>query len=158
MLHALGALAPCDVRFVVTGASGRDVAALLPAGVRAVENPAHAAGMSTSLRAGLRAVLADPHLDAALVLLVDLPDVGVAVVERVLAAAPPTPTVLARASFAGRPGHPVLLGRAHLPGVLAAAAEDEGARRYLADRDVLLVEAGDLAGGADVDEPGRAAD
>jgi nicotine blue oxidoreductase len=62
--------------------------------------------------------------------------------------------VLARAAYGGRPGHPVLLGRAHWAGVRAAAVGDAGARGYLAARaDVALVECGDLARADDVDTP-----
>ena len=62
--------------------------------------------------------------------------------------------MLARAAYGGRPGHPVLLGRAHWPGVRDAAVGDAGARGYLAGRaDVVLVECGDLADPDDVDTP-----
>jgi CTP:molybdopterin cytidylyltransferase MocA len=64
---------------------------------------------------------------------------------------PPTPTTLRRAAFAGRPGHPVVLGRDHWAGVLAETDGDRGARGYLAAHDVVLVECGDLASGVDVD-------
>lgn len=107
-------------------------------------------GMSASLRSGLRS-LATPA-DAALVSLVDLPDVDAAVVRRVLALAT-RPDVLARATYAGRPGHPVLLGRDHWPGVIEGATGDEGAKGYLAGHHPTLVECGDLAGGLDVDSP-----
>ncbi len=61
--------------------------------------------------------------------------------------------MLARATYEGRPGHPVLLGRAHWDGVIEAATGDQGARGYLAGRDdVEPVECGDLATGLDVDE------
>jgi CTP:molybdopterin cytidylyltransferase MocA len=58
---------------------------------------------------------------------------------------------LARATFHGKPGHPVVLGADHFVGVLASATGDRGARDYLAHRRVLTVECGDLAGGRDVD-------
>jgi CTP:molybdopterin cytidylyltransferase MocA len=58
---------------------------------------------------------------------------------------------LARASYHGRPGHPVLIGRAHWPAVVTAASGDSGAKDYLADRGAELVECGDLASGEDVD-------
>lgn len=58
---------------------------------------------------------------------------------------------LARATFHGKPGHPVVLGADHFAGVLASATGDRGARDYLAHRRVLTVECGDLAGGRDVD-------
>lgn len=60
--------------------------------------------------------------------------------------------ILARAAYRGRPGHPVLIGSAHFTGVIEAASGDRGARDYLARHEVGLVECGDLAGGADVDE------
>ena len=108
-------------------------------------------GMSASLRTGLRSL--DTHADAALVSLVDLPDVDAAVVRRVLAHAT-GPDVLARATYEGRPGHPVLLGRDHWSAVIEGASGDEGAKGYLAVRHPALVECGDLAGGRDVDSRG----
>ena len=62
-----------------------------------------------------------------------------------------SPHVLARASYDGVPGHPVLFGRDHWPGVLEIAHGDRGARDYLAGREVELIESGDLATGHDVD-------
>ena len=106
-------------------------------------------GMGASLRTGLRSL--DGSADqAALVSLVDLPDLVPEVVARVIAAAM-GPAALARATYDGRPGHPVLLGRDHWAGVVQTAVGDYGARAYLADRDVTLVECGDLATGRDVD-------
>ena len=136
---------------VVLGAEATRVRAVLPAGVWAVEAPDWADGMSASLRAGLRALDATPA-DAAVVQLVDLPGVTAAAVARL--AALTSRHVLARAAYEGRPGHPVLLGRAHWAGVCAAAVGDAGARGYLAGRaDVALVECGDLAEPDDVDTP-----
>ena len=66
------------------------------------------------------------------------------VVRRVLAVGV-RPDVLARATYDGRPGHPVLLGRDHWSGVIDEAAGDRGARSYLAGHDVDAVECGDLA-------------
>lgn len=151
--RALDAFAVLPRRLVVVGARADDVVAVLPAGVRAVHNPDHADGLGSSLRAGLAAATTEPDIDAVLVLLVDLPDVGPAVVDRVLAQVDPSADVLARATFAGRPGHPVVLGRDHWAGVAAAAVGDSGANGYLRLRPVRLVECGDLAGGADVDRP-----
>ena len=51
-----------------------------------------------------------------MVTLVDLPDVTAPVVRRLLER-PVTEDVLARATYDGKPGHPVVLGRAHWPGV-----------------------------------------
>jgi CTP:molybdopterin cytidylyltransferase MocA len=108
-----------------------------------------AEGMGASLRMGLRS-LAGSADDGVVVSLVDLPDLVPAVVARVIAAGLGT-AGLARATYAGRPGHPVLLGRDHWPGVIETAVGEHGARPYLADRDVTLVECGDLATGRDVD-------
>ncbi|WP_370290520.1 NTP transferase domain-containing protein [Nocardioides sp.] len=117
-------------------------------------------GMAASLRAGLRALVDHPSpgeetLPSAVVHLVDLPDVGADVVARVVAlAALPghSPSaLLARAAFDGRPGHPVVLGRDHWRPVLEIAGGDRGARDYLAEHTVELIECGDLATGRDVD-------
>ncbi|MGZ4438044.1 MAG: nucleotidyltransferase family protein [Nocardioides sp.] len=111
----------------------------------------YAQGMGASLRAGLDA-LAGCGSSAVLVSLVDLPDVDEAVVARVLDAHD-GPATLARATYAGVPGHPVLLGRDHWTGVAATAEGDRGARAYLAGHEVRVVECGDLATGRDEDEP-----
>jgi molybdenum cofactor cytidylyltransferase/nicotine blue oxidoreductase len=90
--------------------------------------------------------------DAALVSLVDLPDVGADVVRRVLTGTVTTGT-LRRASYLGVPGHPVLIGRDHWKEVAKRAEGDRGARRYLAIHAVEMVECFDLATGTDVDMP-----
>lgn len=156
--------AGCEPVVVVTGARGEDVAALVPAGATVVPAADWAEGMGASLRAGLTALAdlaeladrADPP-DAAVVGLVDMPDVTAAVVTRLLKSVEGVPHLkgaLARVTYDGRPGHPVLLGRDHWPGVLAVAQGDVGARYYLRGReDVVLAEAGDLASGLDIDTP-----
>jgi CTP:molybdopterin cytidylyltransferase MocA len=139
----------CPQVVVVLGAGKDEAEPLLDglAGVRVVHCADWASGMGASLATGLAAV---PD-DAALVHLVDLPDVGATVVARVLAQGGAGPSVLARASYDGRMGHPVLLGRDHWAGVRAAAVGDRGARDYLAVHVTALVECGDLAHGHDVD-------
>lgn len=155
VLRALAALDRCDPLLVVVGARGDEVADLLPPTVSVVPNPDHHTGMASSLRAGLREL--PPEVDAVLITLVDLPDVDAAVADRVLAAAGDDPSVaLARATFDGRPGHPVLIGRDHLAAVLAslaAAGPDAGAGRYLSAGNATAVECGDLATGRDIDAP-----
>lgn len=96
--------------------------------------------MSASLRAGLGAA---GEAYAALVHLVDLPDVGPEVVHRLIHDA--SPDALARAVYGGRPGHPVLIGRDHWDGVMQDAVGDRGARDYLDAHGVLDVDCGDLA-------------
>lgn len=155
-------LSVSDQVVVVLGAQARAAAALLPDDprVRQVVAADWAEGMGASLRAGLTALLSDPRAGAAaLVHLVDLPDVPPAAASRVLAAVRgDVVDALARATYDGRPGHPVLLGRHHWAPLVEAASGDRGARDYLAERPVSLVECGDLATGLDrdtrVDEPG----
>lgn len=126
-------------------------------------------------------------VDAAVIMLVDLPDVPVAAIRRVVAealrsagqrttesietGADSAPVrgdscgaghegdvirnlrkALARATYRGTQGHPVLIGSHHFAGVIEAAAGDHGARDYLARRSVQPIECGDLAKGDDVDE------
>ena len=150
LLRSVQALRPCAEIVVVLGAEAERAAALLPLSVVRVRADDWAEGMGASLRAGLLALGPTDH-DAALVSLVDLPDVDAAVVARLLGAVT-GPDVLARAAYDGVPGHPVLLGRDHWDGVVASATGDRGARDYLAAHEVALVECGDLATGADVDE------
>ena len=138
----------CDEVIVVLGAAGED-AVDVPAPARAVHAADWADGLSASLRAGLNAA------DAAFVVihLVDTPDIGADVVARVLGAGRPAPSGLARAVYAGRPGHPVVIARRHWPELLTGLRGDVGAGPFLRARDdVIAVECGDLAGGADIDE------
>ncbi|MGZ4485349.1 MAG: nucleotidyltransferase family protein [Nocardioidaceae bacterium] len=148
----------CDAVTVVGGAAADAVTALLDeAGwtgddaVDVVVAPDWEEGMGASLRRGLGHLATSTH-DAALVSLVDLPDIDVRVVARVLAAQT-GPGTLARSMYEGRPGHPVLLGREHWAGVVADAHGDQGARAYLAAHHVADLDCSDLATGRDVDRP-----
>jgi molybdenum cofactor cytidylyltransferase len=122
-------------------------AALAGLGVRIVEAADWAEGMAASLRAGLRA--AAEAADAVVVMLADMPEVGPAEVDRLIAAFDPGEgREICRAVAAdGAPGHPVLFGRRFFE-TLAALTGDRGAR------DVLR-EAADFV--TDVPSPGRAA-
>ncbi len=138
----------CDRILVVLGAAERQARALLDGhDVDVVVAQDWDDGMGASLRAGLL-TLEGTAADAVLVTLVDLPDVGPAVVRRLLNTGG---CGLARAAYAGEPGHPVLIARSHWPGVADAARGDRGARDYLATHEVVLVECGDLATGQDRD-------
>ena len=137
---------------VVTGAAGDEVEATMLSGAWAREC---APRQPCTVHLAPSPDWADGTV-AAVVALVDLPDVTSAVIERVCREAGSQPTgaiteSLARAAYGGIPGHPVLLGRAHWTGVQRAAVGDQGARGYLQGRDVRLIECGDLATGADVD-------
>jgi CTP:molybdopterin cytidylyltransferase MocA len=148
----------CDSVTVVLGASAGEARTLLDAdgwsdddAVAVIEAADWATGMGASLRCGLETLVAS-DAEAALVTLVDLPDVTDQVVRRLLAD-PVGADTLARASYDGRAGHPVLLGRGHWAGVLETVDGDRGARDYLAVHEVRAVECGDLATGRDVDHP-----
>ena len=143
-----------DAVTVVLGAEADRAGELLAAaGLRAPVDVVLAEDWATGMGASLRAGLDGPAgitADAVLVTLVDLPDVGAEVVRRVLGAGADAAT-LRRATYDGRPGHPVLIGRDHWAGISGSAVGDRGARDYLAAREVDTVECGDLATGVDVD-------
>lgn len=151
LLRSIDALraAGGDEIVVVLGARAEEARSLAPDGVRVVVADDWADGMAASLRCGLRALETG---ELAVVTLVDLPDVGPDVVRRVVATAS-GPATLARASYDGLPGHPVLLGSDHWAAIAADIAGDRGAKSYLRRHDCALVECGDLATGADQDEP-----
>jgi CTP:molybdopterin cytidylyltransferase MocA len=135
----------CGDVVVVLGAAVVD----LPGPARAVVAGDWEEGLSASLRAGLAAVDGAQYV---VLHLVDTPDVGSDVVERVLAAARSAASGLARATYGGRPGHPVVIAGRHVAALAETLEGDEGARTFLAGRDdVLAVECGDLATGVDVD-------
>lgn len=150
---AVGALRDggCDDVILVLGAA--QVAA--PTGVTAIIAPHWQEGLSASVRAGL-AEAERMRADYAVLHVIDTPDVGAAVVARVLGHALTSTSGLARAQFGGRPGHPVVIARRHWPDVLARMSGDQGAGAYLRTReDVEIVDCRDLAGGQDIDESDR---
>lgn len=140
--------AGCDRVVVVLGASAVEARHLLPvdAAIRSVTQPDWHRGMGHSLRAGLAAASGD----AALIALVDMPDLPLEVVRRVLATGASGGT-LTQAVFGGRPGHPVVIGRDHWQPAAATLDGDHGARGYLVAHGVTEVECGDLFDGRDVD-------
>ncbi|MXG90385.1 nucleotidyltransferase family protein [Nocardioides flavescens] len=142
----------CDAVTVVLGAGADEAVSLLDGlGVDVVVAHDWSSGMSASLRAGL-ASLRSSGADQAVVSLVDLPDLNAAVVRRVLIEHEREgDEALARASYHGRPGHPVVIGRAHWAPIVDEVSGDTGAKSYLVTHRAALVECGDLATGADVD-------
>jgi CTP:molybdopterin cytidylyltransferase MocA len=154
----------CDGVTVVVGAAGDEVETLvrrLGRDVDVTPCPDWDQGMGASLRAGLAALAGATHegegsTEAALITLVDLPDLTPEVVARVIgpdSAAPRRRASLRRAAYGGRPGHPALVGRDHWVGVTESAGGDRGARDYFRAHPHELVECGDLATGNDVDTP-----
>jgi molybdenum cofactor cytidylyltransferase/nicotine blue oxidoreductase len=151
------ARAVCDPVLVVLGARAADVRQRADlTGATVLANADWASGMASSLRTGLDGLRGWPApIDAALVLLVDMPGMTPAALERMAAQA--GPGALAMATYDGVRGHPVLLGREHWAGVAESATGDEGARRYLAAHDVAEVDCTGLADPTDLDvPPGRA--
>jgi CTP:molybdopterin cytidylyltransferase MocA len=139
----------CAEVVLVLGAA--EVAA--PPGVTAIVAPGWRQGLSVSVRAGL-AEADRMRADYAALHVIDTPDVGPAVVARVLGRAVASGSGLARAYFGDRPGHPVVLARRRWPEVLAQLSGDRGAGAYLRGRrDVEAVDCADLAGGDDIDAP-----
>ncbi|MBM2622122.1 nucleotidyltransferase family protein [Actinoplanes sp. LDG1-06] len=137
---------------VVLGAEAQRVTAEAPDLPRVVVNEEWATGMGSSLRAGLRALIAEPEpVDAAVILLVDMPGITAEAVRRVVEHADPDALVMG--GYGGRRGHPVLLGRAHWVGVIASAVGDQGARGYLKSRPVRVVPVDDVADDLDLDVP-----
>jgi len=147
------AAAVCDPVLVVLGARAVDVWRTARLGNALVlANEEWETGMASSLRTGLEGLRGLPgRIDAALVLLVDMPGMTTAALARMAGHA--APDALAVATYDGVRAHPVLLGRDHWPGVIAAATGDEGARRYLAAHDVTEVDCTGLADATDLDVP-----
>lgn len=149
--HAVRAMsrAPLDRVCVVLGS---DAPAVLDrvdlGGADAVVCERWGEGQSASLRTGLEA-LAD--CTAVVVALGDQPFVSPRAVERVLAARGGGADAV-RATFAGEPGHPVVLER-HLFGRLARLRGDVGARAVLDDARVVDVPCDGLGRADDLDTP-----
>ena len=147
------ARAVCDPVLVVLGAAAVEVWQRADLdGATVVANRDWESGMASSLRTGLDGLRGWPgRVDAALVTLVDMPGMTPEALTAVAAHA--APDALAVATYDGVRGHPVLLGREHWAGVAATATGDEGARRYLAEHDVLEVDCTGLADPTDLDVP-----
>jgi CTP:molybdopterin cytidylyltransferase MocA len=143
----------CAPVLVVLGAQAVDVWRRADLdGATVLANRDWETGMASSLRTGLEGLRGWPgQIDAALVLLVDMPGMTPAAMTRLAGYA--APGALAVATYGGVRGHPVLLGRDHWAGVAATVTGDEGARRYLAQHDVTEVDCTGLADPADLDVP-----
>jgi CTP:molybdopterin cytidylyltransferase MocA len=147
----------CDAVIVVLGCQATDARDVLVKSsvaddpmITVVEAPNWEQGMGSSLHSGLLAARSTSW-QAVLVHLVDLPDVTAEVVRRLIRQAPPGTATLARVTYGGQPGHPVLIGRDHLEPIMANLTGDSGAKGYLAYHGAHSVECGDLASGQDHD-------
>lgn len=130
-----------DEVLVVLGARAVEMRAALDGlPVRTLENPLWSSGVASSIRVGLQA--SAPAADAALILLADMPEVGPALIDRLIAAFDPEEGREAARPIGpdGRGGHPVLFGRRYFE-ALSLLEGDQGARRVIeeaADRRVDL--------------------
>lgn len=138
----------CDEVLVAMGAAVVEP----PYPAAALMVPDWADGLAATVRTVL-AALADRSVAGIVLHVVDMPDVGARVVKRVIAAAAARPERLARAVYRGRPGHPVYIGADHFEALTGDLDGDVGAATYLRRRteEVIEVECGDLASGADRD-------
>lgn len=140
----------CAAVTVVLGASGPAAELALPR-TDYTHCPDWADGLGASLAHGLRAL--DPTgATAALIHLVDLPDVTAEVAARLLQGEVGVAS-LRRAAYDGVVGHPVLIGRDHWAPLVAELAGDRGAGAYLRRHGADEIECGDLATGEDRDSP-----
>lgn len=143
----------CDPVLVVLGARAVDVWRQADlGGATVLANEDWETGLASSLRTGLDGLRGWPgRVDAALLVLVDMPGMTAAALRKVAEHA--SPGALAVATYDGVRAHPVLIGREHWAGVVGTATGDEGARRYLAAHDVLEVDCTGLADPTDLDVP-----
>jgi molybdenum cofactor cytidylyltransferase len=148
--HSLRAMvaSPVGRVVVVLGSGASDVSAGVDLhGAEPVVCRRWAEGQSASLACGL-AELAD--CEAIVVTLGDQPRMSPDAIRRVIQARAGVAAV--RATYGGRPGHPVLLER-ELFEPLRNVSGDHGARNLLMSVAVLDVPCDDLGGGEDVDTP-----
>lgn len=115
---------------VVTGHERDKVAKVLrDLDVVCVENPDYAEGLSSSLKAGLAAI--PPGIDAAVVMLADMPQVDAALVRRLIVSFDPDKgALIVVPTFAGKRGNPVLWSRRFFPDLMALQG-DTGARHLI---------------------------
>ena len=128
-----------DVVVVLPPESEARAAALAGLAATVAEASDWAEGMAASLRAGL-AVVAD-RAEAVVVLLADMPEVGAADIDRLIAGFDPEEgrEIVRAVAADGTPGHPVLFGRRFFES-LAALRGDRGAREVLAEAGEFVVE------------------
>lgn len=145
--HAALAVSGYSPRVVVLGHAAEEIRAIVDLhGAEPALCPDWESGQSASLRCGVAAL---GEVDAAVVLLADMPGVTAAAVDAVVAAWDGLAGAV-RATYSGEPGHPVLLAR----DLLARVGElegDAGFRPLLDGERVISVEAGHLADPADID-------
>src|SRR4051812_37825272 len=128
------ASAVCDPVLVVLGAQAVEVWRTADlGGATVLANKDWETGMASSLRTGLDGLRGWPgRVDAALLLLVDMPGMTPQALERMVEHA--APAARGGATYAGARAPRVLTGREHGAGGAEPAPGEGGARRYLAER------------------------
>jgi CTP:molybdopterin cytidylyltransferase MocA len=152
LAHAIdAALAwPTDATIVVLGSRAAEIEESLDlGGVTVVRCADWAHGSGASLRAGLVALAED--VAAAMIGLGDEPLVPAAAASRLLGARAPGTNAL-RATYRGRPGHPVLIERP-LFASLIDALPDARPGDLLREAGVVAVDCTDLGDPVDIDTP-----
>ena len=138
---AISAVAALERVVVVLGARADEIRARVAFGrAETVVCEDWASGQSASLRCGAAAL---GGAGTVIVTLGDMPGITPQLIARFIGEPPRT-----RASYDGRPGHPVVLGPLELA-ALQSLSGDVGARSLLAGG--RLIECGSLGSGADVD-------
>jgi molybdenum cofactor cytidylyltransferase len=125
---------------VVTGHQAGKVKAALGArpGVKVIEARDHASGMAASLKAGLRAL--SPDIDAALVMLGDMPQVSADLLRRLIGAYQPLEgRAIVLPVAEGKRGNPVLFDRRFFADMLQLEG-DVGARHIIGGNAELVAE------------------
>jgi molybdenum cofactor cytidylyltransferase len=154
--HAVEAALASRARpvIVVTGYEGDQMAgALKGLEIRRVHNPDFAEGLSTSLKAGLAAL--PPGIDAAAVMLGDMPGVSATLIDRLGSAIDPARGALIAVPVRhGRRGNPVVWSRRFFED-LARLEGDVGARHLIAQHGEAVAEVAveDEAAFLDIDTP-----
>jgi molybdenum cofactor cytidylyltransferase len=150
--HALRAMAaaPVDRVVVVLGANAEEIVAAVDLhGAEPLVCPRWEKGQAASLACGLGELA---EADAVVVTLGDQPRMSPEAIRRVIGKRDGAAAV--RATYAGEPGHPVLL-ETELFDRLRDVTGDLGARNLLMSVQVLDVPCDDLGGGEDVDTPAQ---
>ena len=153
--HALAAMAsaPVEPVTVVLGADADEIRAAVDMhGAEPIVCQEWDEGQSASLRLGIDA-LDRAGAQAVVVTLGDQPRIAARAIAAVVAARAPGEADAVRATYDGRPGHPVLLERSLFDAVHDLRG-DTGARAVLGSARVVDVPCDGLGDPADVDTPG----
>lgn len=104
-----------------------------------VPNPRAADGMATSIGAGIAAL--SPKVDAALIVMGDMPEISAADIDRLIAGFDPEEnrSIVRSVTGDGTPGHPVLFGRRFFE-ALTALEGDRGARDVVREHPEFVVD------------------